>query len=415
MACPEEISSNKRIGLPPSHPKNHHLLASVGLNHGRPSHSRSLSQSSMFSLDRLPPMEQKAGASRGMPVPGSRANEGLPPRRGHRRSMSDTVPLGFCAMIQSSPQLIPIGGQGGFDRLELVKQEVEGMGDRRSMVEVEDDVLNAYMDNIDPLNSSGTEDKDWDSRVSGTKTNGTENSDNEAESHMKGLKRNADGEIGPAGRHYRSVSMDSFMGSLRLDDESMKLPHAGNQIGQLSPSSSMQGNFTKFSLEFGNGEFTEAELKKIMSNDKLTELAMADPKRVKRILANRLSAARSKERKMRYISELEQKVQTLQAEATTLSAQVTVLQRDSTNLTSQNHELKFRLQAIEQQAQLKDALNEALVGEVQRLRLAATAPGAEITSHHPQQLLGNVMQQHQNAYQHQRQQSQQLNQAQSSK
>ncbi|CAN1127200.1 bZIP transcription factor 29 [Linum perenne] len=437
MACPEEISSNKRIGLPPSHPKNHHLLASglvsdqqqVGLNHGRPSHSRSLSQSSMFSLDRLPPlspmqhpsvvgdvsMEQKAGASRGMPVPGSRANEGLPPRRGHRRSMSDTVPLGFCAMIQSSPQLIPIGGQGGFDQLELVKQEVEGMGDRRSMVEVEDDVLNTYMDNIDPLNSSGTEDKDWDSRVSGTKTNGTENSDNEAESHMKGLKRNADGEIGPAGRHYRSVSMDSFMGSLRLDDESMKLPHAGNQIGQLSPSSSMQGNFTKFSLEFGNGEFTEAELKKIMSNDKLTELAMADPKRVKRILANRLSAARSKERKMRYISELEQKVQTLQAEATTLSAQVTVLQRDSTNLTSQNHELKFRLQAIEQQAQLKDALNEALVGEVQRLRLAATAPGAEITSHHPQQLLGNVMQQHQNAYQHQRQQSQQLNQAQSSK
>jgi hypothetical protein len=44
------------------------------------------------------------------------------------------------------------------------------------------------------------------------------------------------------------------------------------------------------------------------------------------VLANRQSAARSKERKMRYIVELEQKVQILQTEATTLSAQLTLLQ-----------------------------------------------------------------------------------------
>lgn len=45
-----------------------------------------------------------------------------------------------------------------------------------------------------------------------------------------------------------------------------------------------------------------------------------------RILANRQSAARSKERKIRYTGELERKVQTLQTEATTLSAQLTRLQ-----------------------------------------------------------------------------------------
>lgn len=45
-----------------------------------------------------------------------------------------------------------------------------------------------------------------------------------------------------------------------------------------------------------------------------------------RILANRQSAARSKERKARYIQELEHKVQTLQTEATTLSAQLTLYQ-----------------------------------------------------------------------------------------
>ncbi|XP_062083554.1 bZIP transcription factor 29-like isoform X2 [Humulus lupulus] len=47
---------------------------------------------------------------------------------------------------------------------------------------------------------------------------------------------------------------------------------------------------------------------------------------LQRILANRQSAARSKERKARYIQELKQKVQTLQTEATTLSAQLTLFE-----------------------------------------------------------------------------------------
>ncbi|PON45745.1 Basic-leucine zipper transcription factor [Trema orientale] len=91
---------------------------------------------------------------------------------------------------------------------------------------------------------------------------------------------------------------------------------------------------------------------------------------VYRILANRQSAARSKERKARYITELERKVQTLQTEATTLSAQLTLFQRDTTGLSSENSELKLRLQAMEQQAHLRDALNEALKKEVERLKMA---------------------------------------------
>ncbi|KAM7491842.1 hypothetical protein LguiA_034763 [Lonicera macranthoides] len=155
--------------------------------------------------------------------------------------------------------------------------------------------------------------------------------------------------------------------------------------------------------------FTESiEAKKAMAPDKLAELWNLDPKRAKSsscnhglaacganlepsrmilgmfvvglqeksitfsmgILANRQSAARSKERKARYISELERKVQTLQTEATTLSAQLTLFQRDTTGLSSENTELKLRLQAMEQQAHLRDALNEALKQEVERLRIA---------------------------------------------
>ncbi|PKA66843.1 Transcription factor RF2b [Apostasia shenzhenica] len=119
------------------------------------------------------------------------------------------------------------------------------------------------------------------------------------------------------------------------------------------------------------GVFAEMmEAKKAMTAEQLAELAAIDPKRAKRILANRQSAARSKERKARYISELERKVQTLQTEATTLSAQLTLYQRDTTGLTAENAELKLRLQAMEQHAQLRDTLNEALKQEVERLKIA---------------------------------------------
>ncbi|XVE69777.1 hypothetical protein DITRI_Ditri10aG0018100 [Diplodiscus trichospermus] len=443
MRLSPENNNNKRAGIPPSHPNN--PAASLpytqisgsrpNSQQGAPSHSRSFSQPSFFSLDSLPPwspppyrdpsvsslsdpssndvpMEEKVANSNirsSLPSPVARGgnefrageNSSLPPRKGHRRSNSD-IPLGFSAMIQCSPQLIPIGSRGMLDRsvsgrerspgvekpIQLVKREsewskdggsiVEMSGERKSEGDVADDLFNAYMnlENLETLNSSGTEDKDLDSRASGTKTYGGESSDNEVESRVKGhpismqgissgvsnerregVKRRAGGDIAPTSRHYRSVSMDSYMGSLQFDEDTPKIPPLGNQGGHQSPGSSADANSSKFPFELGSSEFSEAELKKVMENGKLAEIASVDPKRVKRILANRQSAARSKERKMRYIAELEQKVQTLQTEATTLSAQLTILQRDSAGLTSQNNELKFRIQAMEQQAQLKDGIN----------------------------------------------------------
>ncbi|OEL13667.1 hypothetical protein BAE44_0025314 [Dichanthelium oligosanthes] len=63
-----------------------------------------------------------------------------------------------------------------------------------------------------------------------------------------------------------------------------------------------------------------------LAAEKLAEHALLDPKRIKRILANQQLVARSKERKIKYTSELERKVQTMETEATTLSAQLTLLQ-----------------------------------------------------------------------------------------
>ncbi|KAI3732250.1 hypothetical protein L1987_63451 [Smallanthus sonchifolius] len=402
-------NSSKRAGIPPSHPpvspysqipvtgnnnNNHKMSSSQSFNHN-PSHSRSLSQPSFFPLDSLPPLspspyrdspslqtagEVSIGDSSSLPPFGKGHLSDLPPRKAHRRSNSD-IPFAFSTPLMRKPN------NQGSKPIQLVKRESscsEGMGERKSEGEVVDDLFSAYMnlDNLDALNTSGTDDKqgtenreDLDSRASGTKTNGGDSSDNEATSSSitdkrEGIKRSAGGDIAPTTRHYRSVSMDSFMERMNFGDESPKLPPSpGGPIGQLSPNNCIDSHSNTFSLEFGNGEFTGAELKKIMGNEKLAEIALTDPKRAKRILANRQSAARSKERKMRYITELEHKVQTLQTEATTLSAQLTLLQRDSAGLTSQNNELKFRLQAMEQQAQLRDALNEALTAEVQRLKI----------------------------------------------
>ncbi|MFQ6627873.1 hypothetical protein Gotur_007972, partial [Gossypium turneri] len=107
-------------------------------------------------------------------------------------------------------------------------------------------------------------------------------------------------------------------------------------------------------LMSGSEEVSPAEAKKALSATKLAELAIIDPKRAKRIWANRQSAARSKERKMRYIAELERKVQTLQTEATSLNAQLSLLQRDTGTLTAENNELKLRLTTMEQQVHLQD-------------------------------------------------------------
>ncbi|KAL6976198.1 putative transcription factor PosF21 [Sarracenia purpurea var. burkii] len=136
-------------------------------------------------------------------------------------------------------------------------------------------------------------------------------------------------------------------------------------------SQSMDGSTTikPEMLISGAEDASAADSKKSMSAAKLAELALIDPKRAKRIWANRQSAARSKERKMRYIAELERKVQTLQTEATSLSAQLTLLQRDTNGLTAENSELKLRLQTMEQQVHLQDALNDALKEEIQHLKV----------------------------------------------
>ncbi|CAL4961339.1 unnamed protein product [Urochloa decumbens] len=98
-----------------------------------------------------------------------------------------------------------------------------------------------------------------------------------------------------------------------------------------------------------------------------TEL-IRDPKRVKRILANRQSAQRSRVRKLQYISELERSVTTLQNEVSVLSPRVAFLDQQRTILRVGNSHLKQRIAALAQDKIFKDAHQEALRKEIERLR-----------------------------------------------
>ncbi|CAI9299651.1 unnamed protein product [Lactuca saligna] len=99
------------------------------------------------------------------------------------------------------------------------------------------------------------------------------------------------------------------------------------------------------------------------SNDKIF-----DPKRIKRILANRQSAQRSRVRKLQYISELERSVNSLQAEVSVLSPRVAYLDHQRLVLNVDNSVLKQRIAALSQDKIFKDAHQEALKGEIERLK-----------------------------------------------
>ncbi|KAJ7548186.1 hypothetical protein O6H91_07G001500 [Diphasiastrum complanatum] len=93
-----------------------------------------------------------------------------------------------------------------------------------------------------------------------------------------------------------------------------------------------------------------------------------DPKRAKRILANRQSAQRSRVRKLQYIAELERSVTTLQSEVSMLTPQLAFLDHQRAVLNVENNAIKQRIAGLAQEKRFKDAHNEALTKEVHGLR-----------------------------------------------
>ncbi|PWA94505.1 Basic-leucine zipper domain-containing protein [Artemisia annua] len=121
-------------------------------------------------------------------------------------------------------------------------------------------------------------------------------------------------------------------------------------------------------VEDGSGCQPEMDSAKPCFNFSSDGSTIVDPKRVKRILANRQSAQRSRVRKLQYISELERSVTTLQTEVSALSPRVAFLDHQRLVLNVDNSALKQRIAALAQDKIFKDAHQEALKKEIERLR-----------------------------------------------
>ncbi|XP_071725913.1 basic leucine zipper 34-like [Rutidosis leptorrhynchoides] len=121
-------------------------------------------------------------------------------------------------------------------------------------------------------------------------------------------------------------------------------------------------------VEDVNGCIQETESGKPCFNFSSDGSTIVDPKRVKRILANRQSAQRSRVRKLQYISELERSVTSLQTEVSALSPRVAFLDHQRLVLNVDNSALKQRIAALAQDKIFKDAHQEALKKEIERLR-----------------------------------------------
>ncbi|CAO2189368.1 unnamed protein product [Urochloa humidicola] len=100
--------------------------------------------------------------------------------------------------------------------------------------------------------------------------------------------------------------------------------------------------------------FTDAEKEIIRKDMKLQGLMNADPKRVKRMLSNRMSAAKRKAIKDVHILELESKVETLERKRKTSSAELQLVERQRAELEAQHKELRMTMLEMEQQGMLKD-------------------------------------------------------------
>ncbi|XP_047336704.1 basic leucine zipper 6-like [Impatiens glandulifera] len=156
-----------------------------------------------------------------------------------------------------------------------------------------------------------------------------------------------------------------------LDDEqlmSMLADEMGMRTSDVDPSTPSDDDHDHYLHKQPKEEMSDSTHMNTTISGPATGDTIVDPKRIKRILANRQSARRSRVRKLQYISELERSVTTLQTEVSTLSPRVAFLDHQRLILNVDNSALKQRIAALIQDKLFKDAHQEALKKEIERLR-----------------------------------------------
>ncbi|CAI5996348.1 unnamed protein product [Closterium sp. NIES-64] len=184
------------------------------------------------------------------------------------------------------------------------------------------------------------------------------------------------GSSGGGGGHSRSFSVDdAFLFKVGPFRESLDPVHSPlNASPLLSRRSRRPDGVMSIKDEVDELDDDDAVRRVLASKKAAGDGDVIDAKKAKRILANRLSAARSKERKTRYIMELEEKVAAYEKQAHALKATLSILQRETTSLAEANDGMAKKLQLLEQLYQQSEVENKHLHDQVEVLRKAAGLP-----------------------------------------
>ncbi|XP_066313579.1 basic leucine zipper 2-like [Miscanthus floridulus] len=176
-----------------------------------------------------------------------------------------------------------------------------------------------------------------------------------------------DGNAGVGAYDFDRLDDDQLL-SMFSDDLQPPPPQAAPAPVGSSSSPSDHNSINDEKTDRGEAEEAQSKCHGDAADAAPASAAAVDPKRVKRILANRQSAQRSRVRKLQYISELERSVTSLQTEVSALSPRVAFLDHQRSLLTLGNSHLKQRIAALAQDKIFKDAHQEALRKEIERLR-----------------------------------------------
>ncbi|MED6112967.1 hypothetical protein PIB30_066646 [Stylosanthes scabra] len=93
-----------------------------------------------------------------------------------------------------------------------------------------------------------------------------------------------------------------------------------------------------------------------------------DPKKINKMISNRLSAQRSRHRKMRYLLNLEEQAKTFQEKVTALRTEITSYTNQKQLLMSEQATLRQKLEAIEKEKSLRNAETEKRNAELKILK-----------------------------------------------
>ncbi|KAL3821232.1 hypothetical protein ACJIZ3_007137 [Penstemon smallii] len=168
-------------------------------------------------------------------------------------------------------------------------------------------------------------------------------------------------------QHNNNINHQGFE---RLDDEQLRNMFSDDVTNPSTPSDQniTEDDEKKLSPPNRMMPKNEPAAGEVETKSSENDTTIFDPKRIKRILANRQSAQRSRVRKLQYISELERSVTTLQTEVSALSPRVAFLDHQRLLLNVDNSAIKQRIAALAQDKIFKDAHQEALKKEIERLR-----------------------------------------------